>query len=367
MGDDMLAIRTVLLLILAPSLHAAPSELTIGATLPMSGQHAEWGQMVKDGLAVALKDAAGADASLRKRIKLEILDDKGDPATAASNAEKLITAGRAQAIVGCVGGAVCAAVEAVARRHQVPLIGVINASDEVCREKSSAFCFHNAYLEEAEAIARQLETLRTRVVHLWLSEEFAAYEARIVSAFASRHQTVSVFRPGKVAAGMKNPAAAPGRPDEAHVFFLNNADAIAATHALRQRQPTAVIGLLSTVEPIGWLKKTQGLSAGVLVAHTMPNPDIPKSRLAKAYQKAISDFSEFNLPYEFAQLEMYLVGRLLATLVRQGMADKHALTKALSQNEYRIDDFDIVFPNGKRTLSIPVGLSVVGRNGVLLE
>lgn len=358
----MLVIRTIPLLFLAFSLHAAPPELLIGATLPLSGANQEQGQMVQDGLRGALLEAAASDPALRKRIRLEILDDQGDPATAAKNAEKLITQNQVQALAGCVGEAVCAAVEAVARRHQVPLLGLVHANDEVCREKSLAFCFHDTYSDEADAIARQLKTLGTRQVHLWVSESLARYETRVVSAFTAHNLAVVSHRPGK-----DQPIAQAGKPDEAHVLFLNNADAVATTRHLRQGLPTALTAAFSSIEPFKWLQNTRGLSSGVLVAHTLPNPDLGKSRLTKAYQKAMAEYSTFNLPYEYAQLEIYLVGRLLANLARQGVADKQALVRAIGQNEHRIDDVDIAFANGRRTLSLPVGLSVVGRNGVLLE
>lgn len=361
----MPVIRTILLLLLATRLHAAPTELIIGATLPLSGPLLEQGQMVQDGLQVALHEAVAGAPTLRKRIRLEILDDRGEPATAAANAEKLITQGQAQVLAGCVGEAVCAAVEAVARRHQVPLLGLVHANDEVCRDKSLAFCFHNAYSDEADAIARQLKTLGTRVVHLWISESLTRYDARVGAAFTARNLAVLIHRPGKDAPNANTPLS--DKPDEAHVLFLNNEEAVATIRLLRQRLPTALTGAFSSIEPFKWLQKTQGLSSGVLIAHTMPNPDLGKSRLAKAYQNAMAEFSTFNLPYEYAQLEIYVVGRLLANLARQGMADKQALARAVSQNDYRIDDVDIAFANGKRSLSLPVGLSVVGRNGVLLE
>lgn len=358
----MLIVRTVPLLLLAFSLHAAPPELIIGATLPLSGMRQEQGQMVLDGLRGALPEAAASDPALRKRIKLEILDDQGDPATAARNAEKLITQNQVQALAGCVGEAVCAAVEAVARRHQLPLLGLVHANDEVCREKSLAFCFHDAYSDEADAIARQLKTLGTRLVHLWVSDSLTRYEMRVIAAFTAHDLAVVSHRPGK-----DQPTNQANKLDEARVLFLDNEDAVATTRRLRQGQPTALTAAFSSIEPFKWLQKTQGLSSGVLIAHTLPNPDLGKSKLTKAYQKAMAEFSTFNLPYEYAQLEIYLVGRLLGNLARQGIADKQALVRAISQNDYRIDDVDIAFSNGKRTLSIPIGLSVVGRNGVLLE
>lgn len=361
----MLVIRTIPLLFLAFSLHAAPSELTIGATLPLSGTRQEQGQMVQDGLQGALMEAMASDPALRKRIKLEILDDQGDPAIAARNAEKLITQNQVQGLAGCVGEAVCAAVEAVARRHQVPLLGLVHANDEICREKSLAFCFHDSYSDEADAIARQLRTLGTRLVHLWVSESLTRYETRVIAAFTARNLAVVSHRPGKDLPNANTVLA--DKPDEAHVLFLNNEEAVTMTRRLRQGLPTALIGAFSSIEPFKWLQKTQGLSSGILIAHTLPNPDLGKSRLAKAYQKAMAEFSTFNLPYEYAQLEIYLVGRLLGHLARQGVADKQALARAIGQNDYRIDDVDIAFANGKRTLSLPVGLSVVGRNGVLLE
>lgn len=361
----MLVVRTVPLLFLAFSLHAAPPELTIGTTLPLSGVQQEQGQVVQDGLRGALLEATAGDAALRKRIRLEILDDQGDPATAAKNAEKLITQNRVQALAGCVGEAVCAAVEAVARRHQVPLLGLVHANDEVCRERTLAFCFHDAYSDEADAIARQLKTLGTRLVHLWVSDSLARYETRVGTSFTAHNLAVVSHRPGKDQPPANSSQA--NKLDEAHVLFLNNEDAVATTRRLRQGHPTGLTAAFSSIEPFKWLQKTQGLSSGVLVAHTLPNPDLGKSKLTKAYQKAMTDFSTYNLPYEYAQLEIYLVGRLLGNLARQGITDKQALARAISQNDYRIDDVEIAFANGKRTLSIPIGLSVVGRNGVLLE
>lgn len=358
----MLVIRTIPLLFLAFSLHAAPPELTIGATLPLSGANQEQGQMVQDGLRGALLEATTNDPVLRKRIRLEILDDQGDPSIAARNAENLIARNQVQVLAGCVGEASCAAVEAVARRHQLPVVGLVHANDDVCREKSLAFCFHDAYSDEADAIARQLKTLGSQLVHLWVSDSLARYEPRVVAAFTARNLAVVPRHPGK-----DLPNVQVSKPDEAHVLFLNNEDAVATTRRLRQPRPSALVAAFSSIEPFKWLQKTQGLSAGVLIAHTLPNPDLGKSRLTKAYQKAMADYSTFNLPYEYAQLEIYLVGRLLANLARQGITDKYALARAISQNSHRIDDVDIAFPNGQRSLSIPVGLSVVGRNGVLLE
>lgn len=354
-------IWTIPLLILTFSLHAAPPELVIGATLPLSGTNQEQGQIVQDGLHGALMEATARDPALRQRFKLEILDDKGDPATAARNAEHLITQKQVQALAGCVGEAVCAAVEMVTRRHQVPLLGPIHANDEVCRENSLAFCFHDSYLDEAEAIARQLKTLGIHRVHLWQSESLARYETRVISAFTARGLAVVTHRPGGYDAVLGN------KPDDAHVLFLNHKEAVATTRRLRQSLPTALTAAFSSIEPFRWLQKTQGLSSGVLIAHTLPNPDLAKSRLTKTYQKAMAAFSLYNLPYGYAQLESYLVGRLLTDLARQGIANKHALARAISQNGFHIDDVDIAFPNGKRCLSLPVGLSVVGRNGVLLE
>lgn len=360
----MPAIRTILLLSLAygPAAHAA---LNIGASLPLSGIRLEQGQMVKDGLAAALQETSSADP--RRKISLEVLDDKGDPAIAARNAEQLITQHQVQAIVGCVGEAACAAVAAVARRHRVPLIGAILANDEVCRDKLPVFCLHAPYPDEAAAIARQLKTLGTRVVHLWVSDELSAYESRIVAAFEAGQLAVTAHRSGPAGDRAKNPPPFPNKADEAHVLFLNHDDAVTTTRRLRQGSAGALIAALSSIEPFRWLQKTQGLSSGVLIAHSLPNPDLARTRLAKAYQKAMGEFSVFNLPYEYAQLESYLLGRLLAGLAQQGVADKQGLAQAMTRNSYRIDDLDIAFANDRRTLAAPVGLSVVSRDGVLRE
>src|SRR5574343_479090 len=167
----MFWLRFLLVLIVSQQVYAAKPQLVIGATLPLSGPMIEYGQMVKDGINAALQEAIRRDPTLKSRIRLEILDDAGDPQKADENAKKLITQLNAQVLIGCVGERICASVERVAVQAGVPLLGLVNANDDVCKAGSLAYWLHASYADEAESISKQLKSQGIKRVHLWVSPE----------------------------------------------------------------------------------------------------------------------------------------------------------------------------------------------------
>ena len=68
---------------------AAAQELVIGVIAPLTGSKAEQGMQFKEGAELAVADLNKAGGVLGRQVKLELLDDEGQPKNAAAAAQKL--------------------------------------------------------------------------------------------------------------------------------------------------------------------------------------------------------------------------------------------------------------------------------------
>jgi branched-chain amino acid transport system substrate-binding protein len=104
----------------------AADEIVIGASLPLSGPLAGFGNYQKWGYETAVNDvnkAGGLSVGGKKMpVRLVIRDDKTDPNVAASNTETLISRDQALAMLGSCTPALVNAGALVAERRKVPLV-----------------------------------------------------------------------------------------------------------------------------------------------------------------------------------------------------------------------------------------------------
>ncbi len=113
------------LAVAATSTYAA-GEIVIGASLPLSGPLAGFGNYQKWGYETAVNDlnkAGGISVGGKKmQVKLVIRDDKTDPNVVASNTETLISRDKAVAMLGSCTPVLVNAGALVAERRKVPLV-----------------------------------------------------------------------------------------------------------------------------------------------------------------------------------------------------------------------------------------------------
>jgi ABC-type branched-subunit amino acid transport system substrate-binding protein len=86
---------------------------TLGVLLPLTGSGDKLGRAAQDAITLALDGQA---------LRVIVRDTHSDPVRAAAEAERLIGEDHVTALLGPVSRRECAAVEAVARRHGVPLV-----------------------------------------------------------------------------------------------------------------------------------------------------------------------------------------------------------------------------------------------------
>jgi branched-chain amino acid transport system substrate-binding protein len=79
---------------------AAAQELVIGVIAPLTGSKAEQGMQFKEGAELAVADLNKAGGVLGRQVRLELLDDEGQPKNAAAAAQKLAAT---RGVVGVIG------------------------------------------------------------------------------------------------------------------------------------------------------------------------------------------------------------------------------------------------------------------------
>lgn len=98
------------------------NQLIIGAVLPMTGDAGTFGQNTARGAELAIAEAMGKKLLGETQIKLLVEDSRGNPADAASAANKLIDVDGASLMIGDVTSAGTHALIPIVTKEQVPII-----------------------------------------------------------------------------------------------------------------------------------------------------------------------------------------------------------------------------------------------------
>ena len=111
------------------------SEILIGSTLPLTGGEARLGGAYKEGYELAFEEvdkAGGLDVGGKKlKVKLTLLDDTTNQATAVSLADKLITSDKVDFFLGTYSTALVEAQTTVAEHEKVPYVNGGGAASQI--------------------------------------------------------------------------------------------------------------------------------------------------------------------------------------------------------------------------------------------
>ncbi|MGI6035307.1 MAG: ABC transporter substrate-binding protein [Limnochordia bacterium] len=135
----------VLSLVLALSgMALAENVIKVGAIYPLSGPMAGTGQMLKNGVLMAVDiinnkhdfdfifaDTEGLPNMGGAKIEIIFADSAGDPKTGMSEAERLITSEGVVALVGCYQSSVTKTASQVAERYGIPYVNGDSSSPEL--------------------------------------------------------------------------------------------------------------------------------------------------------------------------------------------------------------------------------------------
>jgi branched-chain amino acid transport system substrate-binding protein len=117
---------------------AAPSKVTVGATLPLTGAESRIGGFFKEGYDLAFEEASargGLDIGGKKvPVTLTLLDDTSTQATAASLADRLINSDRVDFLLSTYASHLVQAQSAVAEQNKVPYVNGGGGATEIFRK-----------------------------------------------------------------------------------------------------------------------------------------------------------------------------------------------------------------------------------------
>lgn len=354
---------------------AATEFIHVAASLPLSGPQAERGDGIREGLAVAVRELNERGGVGGRQVRLEILDDAGDSVSAGRNIARLASDKRVAAIVGCFGEASCLSAAREARKARLPLLGAIVAGSAVCESGGPAYCLHASHADEAEAIATQVGTLGLQGVVLLISPTLVGYGAPLGEVFMRRGLTSAVLSVPEDPSGASEVFRKAVRmtqkdPRLAVAMLLESDAAVAATLALRQANPGVQIAGFSTIEPYRWLQRTQQWAKGIMVAHSIPDPDLPSLAITKQYQRAMERYAQRSFAFSHEQLEAFMSIRLLESVTKPltGGELRHKFYVALErQGAIDIDGHLLQFADRRRLGAVKIHLYVVGKHGGFIE
>src|SRR5262249_21553652 len=109
-------------------------EIVIGATLPLTGAEARIGGFFKEGYQLAFDEVTkkgGLDVGGKKiPVKLVLLDDTSNPATAVTLADRLINSDKVDFLLGTYATNLVEAQSTVAEQNKVPYVNGGGAASE---------------------------------------------------------------------------------------------------------------------------------------------------------------------------------------------------------------------------------------------
>jgi branched-chain amino acid transport system substrate-binding protein len=152
----VVAALAVALLIMQPWVPSSKS-INFGATFPLTGEVASYGQKAKRGIEMAVSEQNAKGGLLGKQIAVDFQDDRNDKKEAVSIMTKFATIDKMRAVFGSAGSGVSLAIAPLANRYKVILISPISSSSQLSTE-GGAFFFRTC----------PADTLQAEVLSKWV-------------------------------------------------------------------------------------------------------------------------------------------------------------------------------------------------------
>lgn len=133
---------TILLVVTLPVLQSCSSSeesIRFGATFPLSGEVASYGQKAKRGIEMAVDEQNAKGGLLGKQIVVDFQDDRNDKKEAVSIMTKFASIDKVPVVFGSAGSGASLAIAPIANRHKVVLISPISSSSQLSTEGGEYF------------------------------------------------------------------------------------------------------------------------------------------------------------------------------------------------------------------------------------
>ena len=114
-------------------------EIKVGATFPLTGEVASYGQKAKRGIEMAVEDINAKGGVLGRKVIIDFQDDRNDKKEAVTIVTKFATIDKVSVIFGSAGSSATLAVAPIANQNKVVLISPISSSEKLSTEGGAYF------------------------------------------------------------------------------------------------------------------------------------------------------------------------------------------------------------------------------------
>lgn len=115
------------------------SEIKLGATFPLTGEVASYGQKAKRGIEMAVEDINSKGGVLGRKIVIDFQDDRNDKNAAVNIITKFATIDKVPVIFGSAGSTVTLALTPIANSNKVVLISPVSSTAKLSTEGGPYF------------------------------------------------------------------------------------------------------------------------------------------------------------------------------------------------------------------------------------
>jgi len=116
-----------------------PKEIKLGATFPLTGEVASYGQKAKRGIEMAVEEVNAKGGLLGRQVIVDFQDDRNDKKEAVSIVTKFATIDKVPVIFGSAGSSATLAVAPITNRNKVVLISPISSSSKLSTDGGPYF------------------------------------------------------------------------------------------------------------------------------------------------------------------------------------------------------------------------------------
>ena len=115
-------------ILISNNLTKTTSSVTFGATFPLTGEVASYGQKAKRGIEIALEEVNAGGGLLGKQVEVDFQDDKNDKKEAVSIVNKFVSINKYPVVFGSAGSGVSLAICPITSKRKVIQISPISSS-----------------------------------------------------------------------------------------------------------------------------------------------------------------------------------------------------------------------------------------------
>jgi len=138
-GVVIVIAAVVVALVIVQPWKPSSKSINFGATFPLTGEVASYGQKAKRGIEMAVEDQNVKRGLLGKQIAVDFQDDRNDKKEAVSIMTKFATIDKVPIVFGSAGSGVSLAIAPLANRYKVILISPISSSTQLSTEGGEFF------------------------------------------------------------------------------------------------------------------------------------------------------------------------------------------------------------------------------------